>query len=49
VSAAGRALYLIDHPHCHPTTWDAVNEQTRTWWDARAQPIADACAADKEH
>jgi hypothetical protein len=40
VSAAGRALYLIDHPHCHPTTWDAVNEQTRAWWDARAQPVA---------
>jgi hypothetical protein len=43
VTAAGRALYLTDHPYCDPSTWDAVNEQTRAWWDARAQPIADAC------
>lgn len=40
--AAGRALYLIEHPHAHPTTWEAIKQEVRDWWISRAQPITDA-------
>lgn len=48
MTAAGRALFLIDHPYCDPTTWDHVNDETRAWWDTKAQVVADATLAGKE-
>ena len=41
-TAAGRALFLIDHPYTHPTTWDAVDQDVRDWWTDRAAPITQA-------
>ena len=47
--AAGRALYLLEHPGVDPSVWDLTDEPTRAWYVTRAQPIADACLdADKE-
>lgn len=39
---AGRALFLIEHPHVAETTWPLLDEPTRAWWISRATPIADA-------
>lgn len=44
--AAGRALYLIEHPNVHPSVWDLLDQATRDWWIDRARPIADAAAAE---
>lgn len=47
--AAGRALYLLEHPGVDPSVWDLTDEPTQDWWIAKAQPIVDAVlAADKE-
>ena len=40
--AAGRALYLIEHPCVDPDAWDRTDEPTRTYWVDRAKPITDA-------
>lgn len=48
VSAAGRALFLIEHPLCSPGTWDLLKDETRAWWSARAKPIADAAREDDQ-
>ena len=40
--AAGRALHLIEHPCVAESTWDALDEPTRTFWINRARPIHDA-------
>lgn len=40
--AAGRALYLLEHPGVDPSVWDLTDEPTREWYVTRAQPITDA-------
>ncbi len=40
--AAGRALYLIEHPCVDTSAWAMSNQDTRDWWITRARPIADA-------
>lgn len=40
--AAGRALYLIEHPCVDPSAWEMSDQETRAWWISRAQPITDA-------
>lgn len=43
--AAGRALYLLEHPGVDLSVWDLTDEPTRDWYVTRAQPIVDAVAA----
>lgn len=40
--AAGRALFLTQHPHCNASTWPLLDQPTREWWTVKAAPILDA-------
>ena len=43
--AGGRALWLTEHPYATPDMWFGLDEGTRQWWIAKAQPITDAIQA----
>jgi hypothetical protein len=43
--AAGRALHRIEHPTADTDVWDSVDDYTRAWWTAKAQPMTDAILA----
>lgn len=40
--AAGKALYMVEHPHTPDTTWDLLDQPTRDWWTRKAAPVHDA-------